>query len=99
MNLMFMFLQTLQTGSGNVIQDIWNIMKAHPNEAVVIFLVLFIGLVLFFKFVINRMSPYILIVVAVIAFVLTALLLYGIYQPSTSNASFIIVCFQTLRAR
>jgi Flp pilus assembly protein TadB len=85
MQLTAMLLQIFQAGSGDIITDIWNIMKAHPTEAVAIFLIVFIGLVLFFAFVIHHMSPYILIVIAVIA--LTALLLYRIYQSNSSSMS------------
>jgi len=62
---------------GNVIQDIWDTMKAHP-EYVALFLLLFIGLVVLFRFILEiRVTPSILVLLAIIAFVLTALLLYG----------------------
>jgi hypothetical protein len=62
---------------GNVFLDILYFMKAHP-ESVVLFLLLFIGLVVLFHFVLEiRVTPEILFLEAIIAFVLTALLLYG----------------------
>jgi amino acid permease len=62
---------------GNVIQDIWYIMKAHP-EYVALFLLLFIGLVVLFRFILEvRVTLYVLVLLAIIAFVLTAILLYG----------------------
>jgi len=52
-------------------------MKAHP-EYVALFLLLFIGLVVLFHFVLEiRVTPKIITLEAIIAFVLTALLLYG----------------------
>ena len=61
---------------GNLLQDIWYTMKAHP-EYVALFLLLFIGLVVLFRFLEIRVTPYVLVLLAIIAFVLTALLLYG----------------------
>ena len=62
---------------GNVIQDIWYTMKAHP-EYVALFLLLLFGLVVLFRFILEiRVTPYILFLLAIIAFVLTALLVYG----------------------
>jgi len=62
---------------GNLLQHIWDTMKAHP-EYVALFLLLFIGLVVLFRFILEiRVTPYILVLLAIIAFVLTALLLYG----------------------
>lgn len=50
-------------------------MKAHP-EYVALFLLLFIGLVVLFHFVLEiRVTPKIITLEAIIAFVLTALLL------------------------
>ena len=63
--------------SGAVGADIRYIMKTHP-EYVALFLLLFIGLVVLFHFVLEiRVTPEILSLEAIIAFVLTALLLYG----------------------
>ena len=62
---------------GNLLQDIWYTMKAHP-EYVALFLLLFIGLVVLFRFILEiRVTPNVLVLLAIIAFVLTALLLYG----------------------
>jgi hypothetical protein len=52
--------------------------EAHP-EYVALFLLFFIGLVVLFQFILEiRVTPEILFLEAIIASVLTALLLYGI---------------------
>jgi hypothetical protein len=56
---------------------VWYTVKAHP-EYVALFLLLFVGLVVLFHFVLEiRVTPEILIPEANFAIVLTALLLYG----------------------
>ena len=62
---------------GNVALDIWYAVKAHP-EYVAFFLLLFIGLVVLFHFILEiRVTPEILFLEALIASFLTALLLHG----------------------
>jgi polyferredoxin len=74
---------------GNVIQDIWYIMKAHP-EYVAFFLLLFIGLVVLFRFILEvRVTPYVLVLLATNAFVLygmAILLLYGMDKRKNKNS-------------
>jgi Ca2+/Na+ antiporter len=55
----------------------WYTIKAHP-EYVALFLLLLIGLVVLFGFILKmRVTPYVLALLALVAFVLTTLLLYG----------------------
>jgi predicted tellurium resistance membrane protein TerC len=62
---------------GNIALDVLYAVKAHP-EYVAIFLLFFIGLAVLFHFVLEiRLTPETLILEAMIAIVLTALLLYG----------------------
>jgi hypothetical protein len=52
---------------GDVIQDIWYTMKADPED-VALFLLLFIGLVVLFRFILETsVTPYVLVLLAIIA--------------------------------
>ena len=71
--------------SGNFALDIWYAVKAHP-EYVALFLLFFIGFVVLFHFVLEiRVTPEILILEAIIAIVLTALLVYGMEKRKKQN--------------
>jgi hypothetical protein len=74
---------------GNAIQDIWYIMKAHP-EYVAFFLLLFIGLVVLFRFILEiRVTPYVLVLLAINTFVIygmAILLLYGMDKRKNKNS-------------
>lgn len=82
-----MNLTTLQSGINDVISQIWNLLLKYSLYAVGLFLLYFFGLTLFFAFVIKRISPYILILFAVIAFVLTPLTLVGLAQQGIISVS------------
>ena len=77
---------TLQSGIEDVISQIWNLLLEYPLQAVGFFLLYFLGLTLFFAFVVRRLSPYILILFAVIAFVLTPLTLVGLANAGIITA-------------
>ena len=76
----------LQEGTEKIAEEIWQLLQEHPGEAVVIFLLIFIGLVLFFTFIVGKMSPYIAILCFIIAIVLTPLVLLAVYEKAGEEA-------------
>ena len=76
----------LQEGTEKIAEEIWQLLQEHPGEAVVIFLVIFIGLIVFFNFFIKRMSPYIAILCFIIAMVLTPLVLLAMYEKAVEGS-------------
>lgn len=76
----------LQEGIETIAEEIWQLLRSHPGEAVLIFLVVFVALVLFFTFIVERISPYIAILCFIIAIVLTPLLILAIYEKAEEEA-------------